>query len=219
MKDYDNYLFDADGTLFDTTELICQCFEYSLQKYSNKPVVREKIIATIGLPLRIQFEHHLGRAISDDLYNLMQTDHMDYQMRIYKNYLKPCPGVRQALDRLHSLGKQLAIVTSRKIHSLTLYLKETGIDRFFNVIVTPDETRNHKPDPEPALKALDLLNARPDRSLFIGDSSFDIECGNRAGIDTAFVGWSHNRPDTMMIQPTYVIGSMLDLVTTAAEQV
>ncbi len=211
MRAYDYYLFDADGTLFETTELIYQCFLYSLQKYGSKAVVRDEIIATIGLTLRRQFEHHLGLPISDKQYDIMQADHMNYQMAIYKNYLKPCPGVQEALDRLYCAGKLLAIVTSRKINSLACYLKETGIYRYFFVFVTPDETSKHKPDPEPALKALELLGATPQRSLFIGDSSFDIECGNRAGIDTALVGWSHNKAHNMKNKPTYVIGSMLEL--------
>ena len=78
-------------------------------------------------------------------------------------------------------------------------------------MVTPDETDNHKPHPDPALKALALLKAAPEKTLFVGDASFDIECGQRANTDTALVAWSHNKADQMVIKPTYVISSMLDL--------
>ncbi len=210
MQPYDCYLFDADGTLFETTELIYRCFVYSLNKYADRNIPRDEIIAGIGLTLRKQFERHIG-PLSDEQFDRIQADHMDYQMRIYSDYLAPCPGVPEAIKKLHASGKQLAIVTSRKITSLSCFLRETGIHEYFAVIVTPDETAHHKPHPEPALKALELLKAAPETALFVGDAPFDIECGSRAGIDTAFVAWSHNKADQMPIAPTHVIHSMLDL--------
>jgi len=211
MKTYDNYLFDADGTLFETTELIYRCFVYSLDKYADQQFSRDEIIAGIGLPLRKQFESHMG-PITDQQFNVMQADHMNYQMGIYKEHLGPCPGAPEAIAELHSSGKKLAIVTSRKIISLSCFLRETGIFDYFKVIVTPDETKNHKPHPEPALKALELLNAAPEKTLFIGDAPFDIECGHSAGIDTALVSWSHNKADSMSVKPHYIIDSLLDLL-------
>jgi pyrophosphatase PpaX len=141
----------------------------------------------------------------------MQADHMNYQMGIYRDYLAPCPGVPDAIKQLNAAGKALAIVTSRKIVSLSCFLRETGIYDYFNVIVTPDETEHHKPHPEPALKALELLGEAPDKTLFTGDAPFDIECGHSANIDTALVSWSHNKAETMEIKPTYIVDSLLDL--------
>jgi pyrophosphatase PpaX len=210
MKSYEYYLFDADGTLFETTELIYRCFVYSLGKYAKRQIPRNEIIASIGLTLRKQFEHHIG-PLSDAQFDIMQADHMNYQMSIYRDYLAPCPGVPAAIRDLHASGKILAIVTSRKITSLSCFLQEIGIYDYFSVIVTPDETDNHKPHPEPALKALELLGAEPAKTLFVGDARFDIECGHSAGIDTALVSWSHNKADQMTVKPTCVIDSMLDL--------
>jgi len=210
MKRYDYYLFDADGTLFDTTELIHRCFVYSLGKYASREITRADIIAGIGLTLRMQFEQHLG-PLNDEQFDAIQADHMQYQMSIYRDFLAPCPGVPEAIAKLHASGRTLAIVTSRKIASLSCFLRETGIYDYFSVIITPDETDNHKPHPEPALKALELLDAAPAASLFVGDAPFDIECGRRAGIDTALVAWSHHRPEHLPLKPTYVIKSMLDL--------
>jgi len=174
MKDYTYYLFDADGTLFDTTELICQCFFYSLDKYGNMKKPKEEIIKSIGMTLRCQFEHHLG-ALSDEQYDEMQKEHMRFQLSIYKDYLKPFPGVKEGLETLKKQNKRLAVVTSRKINSLSIFLKETGIYDYFEIMITPDETEKHKPEPEPALKAMSLLNAVKEESVFIGDSIFDIK--------------------------------------------
>ena len=210
MKDYTYYLFDADGTLFDTTELICQCFDYSLDKYGNMKKSKEELIKSIGMTLRSQFELHLG-PLSDETYDEMQKEHMRFQLSIYKKYLRSFPGVKEALAILTERNKRLAIVTSRKINSLSIFLKETGIFDYFELMITPDETEKHKPEPEPALKAMSLLNAVKEESVFIGDSLFDIQCGASAGIDTAFVTYSKTKSDQLSVKPTYLINSLKDL--------
>jgi pyrophosphatase PpaX len=78
------------------------------------------------------------------------------------------------------------------------------------VLITPEDTDRHKPEPEPALAALQRLGAPPREALFIGDSSFDIECGSRAGIDTALVTWSHNDTGAFPVKPTWYIDDMRD---------
>lgn len=210
MKDYTYYLFDADGTLFDTTELICQCFAYSLDKYGNMKKPKEELIKSIGMTLRSQFELHLG-SLSDAQYDEMQQEHMRFQLSIYKDYLNSFPGVKQGLATLKERNKRLAIVTSRKINSLTIFLKETEIFDYFEVMITPDETEKHKPEPEPAIEAMSLLGAVSQQSIFIGDSLFDIQCGTRAGIDTAFVAYSKTKSNQLSVKPTYLINSLEDL--------
>lgn len=210
MKAYSSYLFDADGTLFDTTELIYQCFVYSCRKYGNREVTREEILPSIGLTLATQFTQHLGPLPAEQL-DAIQADHMAYQLTIYRQYLRPFPGVAETLSALKAQGRKLAIVTSRKMRSLGLYLRETGVFDYFDAFVTPDDTTRHKPDPEPALKAMALLGADREQTVIIGDSVYDIECGLNAGIDTVFVNWSHNDGTVLKVRPTFVIDSMREL--------
>jgi pyrophosphatase PpaX len=108
-------------------------------------------------------------------------------------------------------------VTSRRRETLGLYLKKTGIYDFFEVFVTPENTEKHKPQPEPVLEALSLLKVA-DKSgvLMVGDSAFDIECGSRAGVDTAFVNWSHSESVSFAIKPTHVIDDFIQLCPPAA---
>jgi pyrophosphatase PpaX len=132
-------------------------------------------------------------------------------LEIYRDYLRLFPDVPEALSRLTSHGRHMAIVTSRMPRTLGLYLETTGISQYFEALVTPRDTKKHKPDPEPALKALSLLKGMPDRALFVGDATFDIECGYNAGMDTAFVAWSHNDVSSLAVTPTHVLASLLDL--------
>ncbi|MGD9201422.1 MAG: HAD-IA family hydrolase [Chitinispirillia bacterium] len=210
MKTYRAYLFDADGTLFDTTEMIFQCFKYSCKKYGNLSVTRKQVFKNIGLPLKIQFECLFG-ALSNERTEELIKAHMEYQLKIFKKYLRLFPGVAETLKMLKNNEKKLAIVTSRRMESLLIFLKDTNIFNLFNILITPESTEKHKPLPEPALEALKQLNCKNSESLFIGDATFDIECGKNAGMDTAFVSWSKNPPSSLNLKPTYILNDIYDL--------
>lgn len=210
MKHYNAYLFDADGTLFDTTELIYQCFLYTCKKFGNIDVSRREVFSNIGIPLRPQLEHFLGK-LSNEKEEEVVKAHMDFQLSIYKDHLRLFPQVKEILTQLKENDKKMAVVTSRKIFTLTLYLKQTDIYNFFDTLITPELTEKHKPEPEPALEALKQLSCVPSETLFVGDAVFDIECGQRAGTDTAFVTWSQTDVSSLSVKPTYIIDSMDEL--------
>ena len=132
MKSYSAYLFDCDGTLIDTTELIYQCFLYSCKKYGDLEVTRDEVFANIGIPMRNQLVHFLG-PVSEEKLSEITKAHMDYQLKIYKDYLDLFPGVAETLSQLKNKGKKLGVVTSRKTFTLNLYFKHTGILQFFDI--------------------------------------------------------------------------------------
>jgi pyrophosphatase PpaX len=212
MKSYDTYLFDADGTLIDTAELIFQSFLYTCKKYGDFTIDKSRVISGIGQPLAQQIQEYLGRLSETELATVLE-DYRDYQLDIYGDHLSIFPEVQETLTTLKQNGKQMAVVTSRKMDTAELYLKTCNLFDLFNVIITPESTSKHKPHPEPALKALEAIDGKAGNALFIGDAYFDIECGQKAGTDTAFVSWSLNDPDTIKPAPTYVIQKMSDLLT------
>lgn len=210
MKSYNAYLFDCDGTLLDTTELIYQCFLYICQKYGNIKVTREQVFEHIGIPLRPQLEYLMGPLKGRE--EKIIADHMEYQFSIYPDYLRLFPEVLETLQQLKEKNKKLAIVTSRRKKSLNLYLQYTGIFAYFDLLITPELTQKHKPDPEPALVTIEQLSCNPQESLFIGDSVYDITCGQQAGMDTAFVAWSKVTLPKTAEAPTYVIKNIGELL-------
>ena len=203
MKDYKSYLFDLDGTLIDTIELIIACFEQSLKKL-DVIKSREEIRANIGLNLEEQFRSLLKDYPHKVDYAALMEHHMDYQLKIWRDYIKVQEGVISTLRSLKDKGKNLAIVTSRRLESTQLYLKAFHLSVFFDCIITPESTTKHKPYPEPALKALSLLRTDSQEALFIGDSNFDMLCATRANIDTYFVSWGVGTLDDLSTKPTYI---------------
>jgi pyrophosphatase PpaX len=209
-KNYACYLFDADGTIIDTVGLIVRCFEHTCAVFGGIRVSRRDIEKNVGFSLRKQMELYFG-PLSDERFDELAKEHMDFQLKHYREHLRVFPGVAQGLACLRAAGKRLAVVTARRRFTLELYLKETGIFGFFDAIVTLENTNRHKPEPDPALEALRLLGARKEEALLIGDSRFDLECAKNAGIDSAFVKWSCNDLSEMPVQPTYCISDMSDL--------
>ncbi|MBN1575557.1 MAG: HAD-IA family hydrolase [Chitinispirillaceae bacterium] len=210
VREYDYYLFDADGTLFDTTDMIVRCFKNTAKVYGLPQPDREAILRHVGLTLRKQMECYFGE-LSDEAFNRYRDTHMAYQLEIYREHLRLCPGVAEALHCLHERGKRCAVVTSRMLHTLSIYLKETGIDEYFSALITPECTSRHKPDPQPVREAIARLGGAVERALVVGDSTYDIECGSRAGADTAFVLWSCNPAESLGATPTYFFSDMRDL--------
>jgi pyrophosphatase PpaX len=208
MKVYDSYLFDADGTLFDTVDLICTCFDYITDKYANMTVDRNIIISGIGAPLRSQLITHLDPELD---HELILRDYLDYQLSIMEDKITPFPHVAETLAKLKSAGKKLAVVTSRRRISLDKILQSTNTAHYFDVLVTPEDTLKHKPEPEPALKAMALLGADRSSTVFTGDAHYDICSGASAGVDTIFVNWSHIERASLPVQPTWAIDSLTEL--------
>jgi pyrophosphatase PpaX len=210
VREFDYYLFDADGTLFDTTEMIVRCFRNTARVHRLPEPSHEAIIGHVGMTLRKQMEYYFG-TLTDAQFNELRETHMAFQLTIYKEHLKLCPGVGEALASLRRRGKKCAVVTSRMLPTLSTYLKETGISDAFDVLITPESTERHKPDPQPAREALSRLNGTPEQALFVGDATFDIECGNAAGTATAFVSWSRNAAESLHCSPDWIISDMRDL--------
>jgi pyrophosphatase PpaX len=208
MKQYDSYLFDADGTLFDTVDLICTCFQYVAEKYAGKTMDKTTIINGIGLPLKSQLITHLGPGLDHDR---ILDDYLRFQLGIMEDCIHPFPHVVETLELLKSAGKKLAVVTSRRRFSLEKILQATDTARYFDVLVTPEDTTRHKPDPEPALKAMSLLGADRTSTVFTGDAFYDICSGAGAGIDTIFVNWSHAELSSLPVPPTWAIDSLREL--------
>lgn len=213
MKQYKNYLFDLDGTLIDTLELILECFRHSLHYAARLKIPEEEIRMGVGLPLMEQFKSYLGHLEGID-YDDVMREHMDFQLKNWQGKVFAYEGVKTVLEQLKTNRARLAVVTSRRIKTATLYTKELGLFDYFEFFTTPESTNLHKPDPTPALYALNRLRADPRDTLFIGDSIFDIECGAMAGTDTAFVKWSHDQEIAISFerQPTYMLKHPQDIL-------
>ena len=96
---------------------------------------------------------------------------------------------------LSAQGRKLGIVTAKGRATVDLAFAVIPLEQHFDAVVTADMTERHKPDPEPVLKALELLGSEPADAAFVGDSPYDIEAGRAAGVFTVGVSWGKIHPD------------------------
>ncbi len=103
--------------------------------------------------------------------------------------MREFPGIREALAGLVAGGYRLGVVTSKRSFSALPDLEFFRLDEFFEVVITADDTTQHKPEPEPVLEALRRLEAAPAQATFIGDSPYDLRCAHAAGVLAGAVAW------------------------------
>ncbi|MCC8109326.1 MAG: HAD-IIIA family hydrolase [Planctomycetes bacterium] len=212
MKTYDGYLFDADGTLFDSRELIIQAYYVVAEWMRLPPPDREKIAATTGLTMPDQVRLLFGRDRDDMFYRNVEALYSSLVMAGGESRLSLFPGVKDGLRRLREHGVRLAVVTSRRRQSLEYFLGSLGVLELFDVIVTAEDTVKHKPGPEPVLLALEQLSMKPEQCVYVGDAVFDVECGSAAGVDTVLVSWGGMDPSGWTVQPGRVIDRFDELL-------
>lgn len=190
MKKITTVLFDYDGTLMDTNDIIVESWQHTFRTLTGKEGDVKEILKTFGEPLRdtiIQFfpKHDTEEAI--EIYR-------SYQVSFYQKLIHMFPGMKELLHSLKERGYKVGLVTSRLRPTTMEGLEKYGISDRFDAIVTAEDTNRHKPDPEPALIALKRLKSRPEEALMVGDTRFDMGCGKNAGAHTVMVGWAMAPP-------------------------
>ena len=202
-------LFDLDGTLIDTIELLLSSARHAFDGWHRRRPTEQEWIAGIGTPLVQQLQPfaaddgEVGQLL--DRYRAYQREHHDRLTRCYAD----APAVVAALaHREHPL----AVVTSKATPIANQSLTFVGLDRFFPVVVGFDDTTRHKPDPEPVHHALERLGASSDRAVFVGDSPHDIHAGNAAGVTTVAALWGPFGRETLAAaSPDHFIECLADL--------
>ena len=187
-------LFDFDGTLVDTTDLIYQSMRHASGEVLGREVSREVLMANVGQPLPRQME-------------LLSAEHAEALLNSYRLHneenhdalIKEFPGVEEALARLRWAGVQVAVVTSKRRFSVDMALKNLpGLGEVVDQWVTMEDTNEHKPRPEPLHKGLELLGNVPrEEATYVGDSPFDVAAAKAARVKSIAVSWGAFSEETL----------------------
>jgi len=179
-------LFDLDGTLIDSIELILSSARYAFAKRERECPPDSEWLAGIGIPLFTMF----GRYARDDAdRNAFIAAYREHQLANHDRLVRCYSGVVDTVIALRERGHELGIVTSKSEALALRGLAHVGLAKYMDTIVGCDSSTRHKPDPEPVRIALHRLACSPDDALFLGDSVHDINAGNAAGVLTVAATW------------------------------
>ena len=188
-------LFDFDGTLVDTTELIHQSLRHATQSILGRDdIPRETLLAHVGQPLPRQME-----LIDAEKAELLLESYRRYNEENHDALIAEFPGIERSLDRLRSAGVKVAVVTSKRRFSVEMALESfPGLRNVVDRFVTMEDTNEHKPHPEPLLRGLELVGGVPkEEAAYVGDSPFDVEAAKAAGLTSVAVSWGAFSEDTL----------------------
>ncbi len=188
-------LFDFDGTLVDTTEMIFQSMRHATSSVlGREDFTREELLANVGQPLPRQMEI-LDAEKAEFLLEAYRAHHEEHHDALIGEF----PGVDEALYRLRAAGVRIVVVTSKRRRSVEMALEKfPGLDLVVDLFVTMEDTTEHKPHPEPLLKGLELAGGVPkDKAVYVGDSPFDVQAAKAAGLRSVAVSWGAFSEDTL----------------------
>lgn len=209
MKRYNVILFDIDGTIADTDDLLIVSLNTLYDLYRNgQRTPYEKAIYFSGPlieeTLQNEFPHMDQKFMYDEFQRVFQG--------LYPKMLKGYPGGKEKLCVLKEKGYKLGIVTNKNHESSLYCLEVLGYKDLFDVVVASDDVIHPKPHGEPILKAMALLKEKDlKKVLYVGDNESDYLCAESAHVDSMIVTWGPRKLNKN-IKPRYKIASFNEFV-------
>lgn len=216
-------LFDFDGTLVNTTPLILKSFRATWQKIYGFTMEDADYINTFGTLLHTALKGLTERCIADGRIGAVEdlTAKADELLRTYREFnmewhdqvIEPFDGIDETLQELRARKFKLGIVSSKMRVGVERGLNVFAMAELFEVIITADDVANHKPHPEPLLKALEQFGADANEAIYVGDSIHDIAAGRAANISTVAAAWGpFPRTDLEALKPDHLLDEPRELL-------
>jgi pyrophosphatase PpaX len=211
MRTIRTVLFDLDGTILDTNELILRSFEHVWERLGYRNLTREQLYPHMGGKLTEMFGATTGAGEAD----------MEEMIRLYREYnfahhdelVRAFPHVDEVLAGLRRAGIRIGVVTTKIRKTTEMGLKLCKLDGYIETLVTLDDVSQAKPHPEPVLTALKRMGAAKEETLMVGDSAGDLISARDAGVRSVLVSWTlKNLEELKRHEPDYVIDDIRELL-------
>jgi HAD superfamily hydrolase (TIGR01549 family) len=205
-------IFDFDGTLADTRELIVKTMQQTISALELSPRTDEQCASMIGLPLKqafmdlIPMNDETGNLCVNTYRHLFATNNATYQV-------PPFPHVIETLRLLAEKGYTLSIASSRSRTSLLEFIRCMKIDDIITYVLGADDVKHAKPHPEPVIKTLHRFGCKAEEALVVGDMTYDIEMGRNAGVRTCGVTYGNgSRKELLDAGADYLIDNIQNVI-------
>lgn len=201
-------IFDLDGTLTQTNELIFASFNHVAERYAGRKFSPQEITEMFGPPEEVAVERLVGGDRTEEAMASM----LDFYREHHDELAWIHPGVEALLDYLKSSDVRLALFTGKGRFTTEITLMEFDLRRYFDLVVTGNDVVSHKPSAEGIRKILHAFNVKPEHALMIGDSINDIRAAREAGVLIASVVYdSYAKEGVLEMNPDLVFHSVSEL--------
>ena len=204
---FDGIIFDIDGTIVESNQLIFATFNYVTEKYLGKSTSPEEIIALFGPTEGVIIEQ-----LFSDNFSAVMTDYYKFYRENHSKMAKVFDGIVELIDNLKSKNIFLSVYTGKGKGSTEITLDELGIRDKFDLVVTGDDIIGHKPSPEGVELFLKKYNLDRNRVLMIGDAPPDVKAARATGIRIASVLWdSYAKEEVLKMNSDYYFNTVEEL--------
>ncbi len=185
---YDTYIFDLDGTLLDSlTDLAISC-NYALRINNMPERTIDEVRCFVGNGVKKLMERAIPNGLQNPAFEKTYADFRQHYLVHNLDNTKPYPGIIPLLKRLHSEGKNIAVV-SNKFYAATQDLVKHFFGEYVTVAIGERENIRKKPAPDTVFEALRQLNASLSGAVYIGDSDVDVMTARNCNIPCISVLW------------------------------
>ncbi len=205
-------LFDIDGTLLDSFEFLYGAFEHAFDMHGIARMPRNEMRSYIGPPLEQVYAAMVpgcDAASMTEAHRQFQETHLDL--------IKLFPDTVFTLDELARRNIKLAAITTRSRRTSVRSLEVNHIATYFDIVLSAEDVSEHKPAPEPLIKALEAISMRAYEAIMVGDTSADILAGKNAGTKTAAALYGFGGGTLLELKPDYVIRELKELLDISFE--
>lgn len=199
-------LFDLDGTLADTINLIVTSYQHAFREVIGREWDPVEIKTWIGTSLIDAFRAALGPELGQRAFEVYTTFNEANTVRLIRGY----DGVPLLLADLTAAGVRCGVVTSKRRGQAQRAIDLCGLD--VPLLIAHEDVEAHKPDPRPLLKGLELLQGTVDTAVYVGDAAVDTIAAHRAGLDAIAVTWGAGaRADIETAQPLMICDTVAQM--------
>lgn len=206
ISQIEGLLFDLDGTLIDTVELILASARHATEVVLGEALPDDVLRHNIGVPLRVQMGEYAPGHVDELL-----AAYREHNDRVHDDLICEYPGTEQALEGLRRAGYRMGIVTSKSRPVAQRGVDFFGLGRFFEFVVGYEDTKVHKPHGVPVVEGARRLGLAVENCAYVGDSPHDMAAGKAAGAVTVAAMWGPFPDRVLEPGPDFAIQSLSDL--------
>ena len=214
---FDTIIFDLDGTLLNTLFDLKESTNFALKKYGYPEKTIDEVRMFVGNGVAKLIERALPDGINNPAYkNCLEDFKKDYKIRMY-DHTAPYEGILEMLEKLNAAGIKTAVV-SNKFDAAVKELCKQYFGKRIPVAIGESENVKKKPAPDSVLRAMDLLHAKKNKTVYCGDSDVDVQTAKNSGLPCIGVSWGFR--DKALLEKEgadYIVDSPDELISLLLE--